>query len=111
MRGGHRSGLTLVELVVAALVLQLGLLSALSVATLASAVTRRAAATERIVSVLAGVADSLAALDSLTSDSTRVSGVDVLWTSIPPSAELRASAEGADTVRLRIRTARRPRVP
>lgn len=111
MSGARRGGMTLVEVLVGLVVLQLGLLAAISLSTLAARFAQRAARTEHLVTVLAGVADSLSTLDSPGSGRARHAGVDVVWSATPPYADLVGYLDGADTVYLRIRLADVAHVP
>lgn len=70
-------GFTLVEVVVAAVVLQVGLLAALSTLWLASSYLREAVETDRTVRVLAWVIDSLPPQGA--PDSVDAGGVRVQW--------------------------------
>jgi Tfp pilus assembly protein PilV len=96
----RRSGFTLVEVVVATVVLELGILAALSLVTLAIRATQRAVRTEHLITVLADVADSLAMLDSVPPGRVLRQGVEVRWTGEGAGTVLESSWFGADTVRL-----------
>jgi len=98
-------GFTLVEVLVALLVLELGLLGGLSLLTTASRTLSRAVTLELAVAALEGAADSL--LDSGWSGAGR-SGLgagEVTWTSTSDSVvslSFEPTGNGRDRVRIRL---------
>jgi type II secretory pathway pseudopilin PulG len=94
-----RRGFTLLEVVVALLVLEVGVVGVVGALVLASSTLARAEALELQVAVTEGVLDSLARRASRGADSIRTPAGVVSWT-IDDSArmELRATDLRGDTV-------------
>jgi Tfp pilus assembly protein PilV len=89
MRGGPRTvrknpaghwGFTLIEVVVALLVLEIAVLGAVGILVLASSMLGRAERLERAAALAEGVLDSLAAVVSPSEGSATYGAGDVVWT-------------------------------
>jgi hypothetical protein len=91
-------GFTLVELVVAMLLLQVGLLASAGLVVLASRTLTAAAELERAVSVTEAAADSLLRAPWLGGGQRREPPFLVRWTEAGDGLRVEAVAEGVDTV-------------
>jgi Tfp pilus assembly protein PilV len=90
-----RSGFTLLEVVVALLVLEVAVVGLVSSLVLASATFTRAESLERAVAAAEGVLDSLAATPSVQADSLRHPGGGTLRWSVDDSGRVRLQATEA----------------
>ncbi|MEM7417445.1 MAG: hypothetical protein AAF389_18280 [Gemmatimonadota bacterium] len=99
--------MTLVEVVVAAVVLQIGLMAALSTLVVASRVLREAEEAERAVNVAAWLVDSLASGADTLGGTVSHPGLTARWPAGPgpdiviETLSTRLVIPGADSVRLR----------
>ena len=84
-------GFTLIEVVVALLVLEVAVVGVVGALLLASATLARAAALEHQVAMTEGVLDSLARAASVGADSLRTPAGAIVWT-VDDSATIRAWA-------------------
>jgi Tfp pilus assembly protein PilV len=90
-----RSGFTLLEVVVALLVLEVAVVGLVSSLVLASATFTRAESLERAVATAEGVLDSLAATTSIVADSLRHSGGGTVKWSVDDSGRVSLQATEA----------------
>ena len=88
-------GFSLIEVVVALLVLHVALLGVTSMLRLAAVHTAAAASTEQLVTVAEGALDSLRGVDDVRPDSLRVAGGLVRWATDEGGA-IRLQALGVD---------------
>ena len=77
--GGQPGGFTLLEVVIALLILTLGILGAVGILVLASATLGRAERLERAVALAEGVLDSLGAVDAPGDGAASSGPAQVLW--------------------------------
>lgn len=100
-----RRGFTLVEVVVALLVLQVGLLGGLAILTMASRTLRRAVTVEVAVAALEGVADSLLSAGWTGDGRMTLDAGEISWSGAPDSAMVLAfepTGGGRDAIRIRL---------
>ncbi len=101
---GRRRGLTLVEVVVGILVLQVGLLAALGVVLVAERTMTRARTLEATAWRASALRDSLGAVDSITGGGDTTASVGAFW--LPTTGGFVIVVEGRDVPPFRLTGAR-----
>ena len=100
MRVREARGFTLVEVVVALIVLQVGILTSLGVLVLATRTMARAQVLERVAWRVSAVRDSLAAVDGVVAGQDSVDAVRVSWTPTATGFALVVEGDGVPPFRI-----------
>jgi type II secretory pathway pseudopilin PulG len=100
VRGEGAGGFTLLEVVVALMIVQVGIIGSLSLMVLASHTVTRAEQVERAVAVAAALADSLSTAAGIDSSEVEEAGLHSVWFGAPSRFEVWVEAESGDTIRL-----------